>query len=325
MNETRVLVISDHEPGLPYSKGTRASELMVTGLSSFRAYQVAEEVEHRLHALEMDAVSRAELDAITVEVLRNLAGERYATNFLRWQEVATLRVPLVVLIGGATGVGKSTIATQLAVRLGIVRVSGTDAIREVMRAMLTSQLMPALYTSSFQAGSALREPPPLTADKVIVGFREQTAAVAVGVNALLERAALEGRSTVIEGAHVVPGFCDVGPYEDRVLAVPVVVTIEDEDVHRSHFVSRSGMLRPSERYLDSFENIRKVQRYIKSQALSHGVPVVPNYGLDQALAAIIDLVMDAAAERNPAAETAVSNSGAAAAPSAVIEPEGVTP
>ena len=307
-----MLVISDHEPGLPYSKGTRASELMVTGLSSFRAYQVAEDVEHRLHARASDTVTRSELDAITVDVLRNLAGERYAKNFLRWQEVAALPVPLVVLIGGATGVGKSTIATQLAVRLGIVRVVGTDAVREVMRAMLTSQLMPTLYTSSFQADSALREPPPRTADKVIVGFREQTAAVAVGVNALLERAALEGRSTLIEGAHVVPGFCDVGPYEERVLAVPVVVTIEDEDVHRSHFIARAGTLRPSQRYLDSFDNIRKVQRYIKSQALSHGVAVVPNYGLDQALAAIIDLVMDRAAERRP---------GSAHAP-AVPEAEG---
>src|SRR5262249_39647048 len=42
MREPRVLVISDGDPGLPYSKGTRASELMVTGLSSFRSYQIAE-------------------------------------------------------------------------------------------------------------------------------------------------------------------------------------------------------------------------------------------------------------------------------------------
>ena len=77
--------------------------------------------------------------------------------------------------------------------------------------MLTSQLMPTLYTSSFDADSALREPPPRTADKVIVGFREQTAAVAaVGITALLERVALEGTSTVIEGAHVVPGFITDG-------------------------------------------------------------------------------------------------------------------
>jgi 2-phosphoglycerate kinase len=194
-------------------------------------------------------------------------------------------------------VGKSTIATQLAVRLGIVRVAGSDTIREVMRAMLTSQLMPTLYTSSFDADAALREPPPRTADKVIVGFREQTAAVAVGITALLERVAVEGTSTVIEGAHVVPGFYDAAPYADRILAVPIVVTVEDEEAHRSHFAARADSPRPYDRYLASFENIRKVQRYIKSQALSHGVPVVPNYGLDRTIGAIIDLVMDRASER----------------------------
>ena len=111
--------------------------------------------------------------------------------------------------------------------------------------MLTSRLMPTLYTSSFDADAALREPPPRTADKVIVGFREQTAAVAaVGITALLERVAVEGTSTVIEGAHVVPGFYDAAPYADRILAVPVVVTVEDEEAHRSHFVARADSPRP---------------------------------------------------------------------------------
>src|SRR5205823_1909852 len=151
---------------------------------------------------------------------------------------ASLEVPLVVLIGGATGVGKSTMATQLAARLGVVRVLATDAVRDVMRAMLTSKLMPTLYTSSFNADSALREPPPRPADKVIVGFREQSAAVSVGVQALIKRAVVEGTSAVIEGAHVVPGFFDLDPYEGKVLAVPVVGSVEDEDLHRSHFVVR---------------------------------------------------------------------------------------
>ncbi len=64
-----------------------------------------------------------------------------------------------MLIGGATGVGKSTIATQLAARLGVVRVVASDAIREVMRAMFSRELMPSLHTSSFDADAALREPP----------------------------------------------------------------------------------------------------------------------------------------------------------------------
>ena len=298
MTDGRVIVISGDKPGLPYSKGLRASELMVTGLLPLRAYQVAEHVEERLQARNVTSVTRDELDDVTVEVLADLAGERYATRFVNWHKLATLKVPIVVLIGGATGVGKSTIATQLAVRLGIVRVVATDAVREVMRALFTSELMPTLYTSSFDADSALREPPPRPADRVIVGFREQTAAVSVGIRALVERAAVEGTSIVIEGAHVVPGFVDLGPYEDRVLPVPVVITVDDEEVHRSHFVARSAdsSFRHYERYQRGFRNIRKVQKYVKSQALSHGVPIIPNYSLDQALSGLTDLVVEKATE-----------------------------
>ena len=291
------ILISDRDSGLPYSKGLMASQVMVTGLSPVRAYQVAEAIEERLRELGVPSISNEQLGELALGVLEDLAGERYARNFQRWREIEALQVPLVVLIGGATGVGKSTLATQLATRLGIVRVVATDAIREVMRALFSHELMPTLHASSFEAGSVLREPP--SKDEVVVGFREQTAAVAVGVQALVERAAMEGTHLIIEGAHVVPGFLDLDPWRDRILAVPVVVTIEEDEVHRSHFAARASEHagRPAERYLDRFDDIRRVQRYIKSQALSHGVPVIANYSFDRALAAIIDLVMERATER----------------------------
>ncbi|MFB3737710.1 MAG: hypothetical protein ACE14W_01945 [Candidatus Velamenicoccus archaeovorus] len=291
------ILITGRETGLPFSKGLLASQVMVTGLSPYRSYQVAEAVEDRLVEMGAPAVTAEQLDRVALEVIEQVAGDRYAKNFLRWKEVEALDIPLVLLIGGTTGVGKSTIATQLAARLGIVRTVATDAVREVMRAMFSRELMPTLYRSSFEAGEALREPP--TRDAVIVGFREQVSAVAVGVDALVERAALEGMSMIIEGAHVVPGFLNLESRRDRILAVPVIVTVEDEEVHRGHFTVRSSdhQSRPATRYLNGFDNIRRVQRYIKSQALSHGVPVIPNYNFDHTLAAVIDLVMERVTER----------------------------
>jgi 2-phosphoglycerate kinase len=297
--ETRspYILNSDRETGLPYSKGLMASQVMVTGLSPFRAYEVAEAIEDRLVRSGRASITAHDLDALTVEVIDELAGDRYAKNFRRWRDVEALEIPLVVLIGGATGVGKSTLATQLATRLGIVRVVATDAVREVMRAMLSERLLPTLHRSSFEAGEALREPE--QRDVVVAGFREQTSAVAVGLDALLHRAALEGMSMIIEGAHVVPGFVDVVSHRDDMVTVPVIVTVEEEDVHRTHFLARSAdhAGRPATRYLDGFERIRRVQRYIKSQALSHGVPVIPNYNFDHTLAAVIDLVMERVTER----------------------------
>jgi 2-phosphoglycerate kinase len=308
-SKTPHIVITDREPGLPFSKGLMASQVMVTGLSPYRAYQVAEAIEDRLHEQGCSSVTSDELIEVAFTVIGEIAGDRYAKNLKRWREVERLDVPLVILIGGTTGVGKSTIATQLAARLNIVRVVATDAIREVMRSMLSAELMPTLHTSSFHADQALREPPGKAADALLLGFREQTAAVAVGINALIERAAEEGTSIVIEGAHIVPGFLDLESHQDRILAVPFILGVEDEGRHLTHFATREDAVawRPAERYAAGFENIRRLQRYVKSQALSHGVPVLPNYSFDQAIAAVMDLVMEHATQR--AAEISAAAAG----------------
>ena len=288
------ITISDRDPGLPYSKGLMASQVMVTGLPAHRAYEVAEAIEQRLLDEGRSSINSPELSRVALEVLRELAGDRYAKTFARWQEVQGLDVPLVILIGGAVGVGKSTIATHLAHRLGIVRVVSTDgSIREVMRSMLSSELMPALHVSSFQTDQAVREPT-RRSDALVSGFREQTQAVSVGIDAMINRSVTEGPSIVIEGVHVVPGFFDLEIHGDRLVAVPLILEVEDEARHLHHFAIRETGVRPAERYAKHFENIRKLQRYIKSQALSHDVPIVPNHSFDQAISTVLDLVMERA-------------------------------
>jgi 2-phosphoglycerate kinase len=297
----RHVVISDQEYELPYSKGLMASRIMATGLAPARAFHAAEVVEERLHALDKLSVTGAELNELTLDVLREEVGERYADSFSRWQTVRQLDLPLVILLGGATGVGKSTVATMLANRLGITRVIPTDAIREVMRSMFSEHLMPTLHTSSFDAARLVRSPLPRNADPVIIGFREQAAAVAVGIEALISRAVEEGTDLIVEGAHVVPGFVDGSRFAEQAVIVPLAITVEDEELHRSHFVFRAddARNRPSERYLDFFENIRKIQKYVKSLALEHGVPIVPSYNLDATLSRVIELVMNQAIEAIP--------------------------
>jgi 2-phosphoglycerate kinase len=299
--QPRHIVISDEEHQLPYSKGLMAASIMATGLAPARAFHVAEQVEERLHDLGVLSLTRAELFDVAHEVLVEEVGDRYAESFAKWHVTKRLDRPLVILIGGATGVGKSTIATQLAARLGLTRIIPTDAIREVMRAMFSDEMLPTLHTSSFEAERlASRNPLPRSADPVIIGFREQSAAVMVGVRALVGRAIMEGTDLILEGAHIAPGFLDLSEFEGAVV-VPFVVTVDDEELHRSHFILRAheSRGRVSDRYLDHFDNIRKIQRYVKSLAMEHGMPIIPSYNLDATLSQVIELVVTEATRNMP--------------------------
>jgi 2-phosphoglycerate kinase len=298
----RHIVISDEEHALPYSKGLMASSIMATGLPPARAFHVAERIEERLRERDVPSITRAELSDLAREVLVDLVGQRYADSFAKWQVVNRIDRPLIILIGGATGVGKSTVATQLASRLGITRIIPTDAVREVMRAMFSEELMPTLHTSSFDAVHLVRHPLPRNADPVIIGFREQAAAVAVGAQALMRRAVAENTDLVLEGAHLVPGFFDPAEFTGA-FVVQFVIAVDDPEAHRSHFLARAhdNRSRPSDRYLDFFDNIRTIQRYVKSLALERSVPIVHSYSLDATLAQVIELVVSRAMEGIPPA------------------------
>lgn len=299
MTETRRnrIFISGQEYGLPYSKGLTASSLMITGLGPVHAYSVANQVEKELMALGNDSVPIEKVTELTLGVLRRQAGEKYADAFLKWQSAARLNVPFIILIGGPTGAGKSTIATQLAIRLGITRVVSTDAVREVLRSAFTEEMFPTLYASSFEAGEAVRQPIPHSGDRLIIGFREQAAAVAVGAQRLIDRAISEGADLILEGAHLVPGFLESIDRDDAVV-VSLLVAVEDEELHRSHFYrrGRDSRERPLQRYLKAFKKIRSIQKYMISSATMRGVPTINNYDLDTTLSEIIDHVLSKALE-----------------------------
>jgi len=193
-------------------------------------------------------------------------------------------LPVIVLVGGATGTGKSTVGTEVAYRLGIRRVTSTDFVRETMRAFLSREFMPSIHYSSFEV------PGENGIGGVVDGFLDQTRNVLIGVKALIGRALQEGWSLVLEGVHLVPGM--LAPLEGATV-VHCVLAIEDEDIHESHFWVRdaaSGGMRPVQKYLDALPDIRLIQDFIVDQARRSSVPVVENVDIDQAVEDVIGLV-----------------------------------
>ena len=194
--------------GVPYSKGLMARALTAVGVPAMRAHELARRVEEDLRAR---GETVADLDRI-----EELADDDDAAmaRLRRYFALRELDLPVIVLLGGATGTGKSTVATELAYRLGITRVTSTDFIRQTMRAFFSRDFMPSIHYSSFEAGEALREPEE-AGDPAIVGFLDQTRNVLVGVHASLDRALEEGWSMVLEGVHLVPGLVEPPPEAEQ--------------------------------------------------------------------------------------------------------------
>jgi len=299
MPHGKQITLSDKAHGLPFSKGLLSQSFTATGLAPSRSYEVASAIQEDLRQRDELSITVDRLRELSEEYLSRMAGEEFAVRYRKLRKLGKLDKPLIVLVGGTTGVGKSTIATEVAHRLGITRITSTDSIREVMRGIFTKDLMPALHESAFNAWRGLRVPVPHGANPVIVGFREQTAVVSTGVQALIDRAVVEGVSLVVEGVHLVPGYIDTRQIENA-RVVQLVITVADEEAHRSHFyireVQTDGM-RPVERYRSNFGNIRLLGHYIEDLAREHEIPIIYSHQLDRTVAETLEHIVNEAIDQ----------------------------
>jgi len=281
--------------GLPFSKGLMARALIAAGLSADRAYELALALEADLEQSDRQSVSIERLEELAREALGAEDGALAMRRLRRYQDLYELDLPIILLVGGATGTGKSSVATDVAYRLGITRVTSTDFVRQTMRAFFSREFMPAIHHSSFEAGRVTADDDTETSEAVLDGFLEQTRDVLVGVQAAVDRALEEGWSMVLEGVHLVPGML---PREiEGALVVQCVLAIDDAEAHASHFWIRdsdSEGVRPYEKYLDAFDDIRLVQAYILGRARKHGVPVIENANIEDAIGEVMELVLNAA-------------------------------
>ncbi len=273
----------------PFSKGVLARSLTRAEMDPNKAYTFSSQIEAQL---KKEGVTLIKLDDLVNVVRQRLKEEdsEVAVQYGLWKRIRKCQDPLVILIGGSSGVGTSSIAFEVANRLGIRNMISTDMIREVMRKIASKELLPTIYESSYTAYRSLRIPPPPELDEVLIGFRDHVDTVSVGVEAVIERSITEGISIVIEGVHIVPGFIR----EDLVSRDNVhmfILTLEDEEVHKGRFYSRCRQQwarRPLERYMNYFGAIRRTHKYFESQANKYHVPVIENIDITTTIESIIE-------------------------------------
>lgn len=289
------LVRSPNGSTTPFSKGMLAVSLQGAGLDPSDAHDVARELERRMLLEGRREIGRSELRLLVSEMLERSHGARAAERYQILRTALGDSRPILVLLGGAAGVGKTTVAVEVARRLEIPRVIGTDSIRQIMRLMFSPDLMPEIHCSTYEAYQMLKPDVVATGSPVIAGYREQAQKIAVGVHALLDRAVEENTSLLIEGANLLPGVIELEPYREDAHVVFLLTAVLDPDAYRSHFTARARTARerPSDRYLRHMDDILAIQRYMLAEADRFSLPIIQNVHFDETVVAVLRSVIAA--------------------------------
>ncbi len=298
VGEREILVVEgEGRAFVPFSRGILAGSIRSAGVDVNDAFQIAREVADYLSRKAKFRVTRQELREITSRLLKKHLGREYARRYLLWRQIKKLDKPVIILIGGATGVGKSRLAAELTGILEINRMASTDSIREVMRKMLSKELVPSIHVSSYEAGNVIYKYGEMEREqKIVYGFLDQVEKILTGVEAVINRAIKENVSLIVEGIHLIPGICE--KFEGKAHMVHLILTTLDSEIHKSRFTSREKVSqRTSKKYLRNFRAIRLIQDFIYRLAKEKGTSVIENIDFDQTREKAVEIITDTLVEK----------------------------
>lgn len=289
----------------PFSADQHRRCLETIGLTYEEAMMVTTEIRQQLIDEQSTTVTSQEIARLTYRFLEKTAklGPAVAKRWMVWIDFQRSGRPLILLIGGTSGCGKSTIATALANQLDIVRTQSTDMLREVMRSMLSEQLLPILHNSSFNAWHALpsRDGSPLEDDAELLlaeGFLAQAELLSVASEAVIGRALRERVSLIFEGVHIHPSLLEKIPSDGDAVIVPIMLAVLKRGHLKERIAGRGTKVpqRRSERYLQHFQDIWRLQSFLLSEADRTKIPIIVNGRRDVVIREIMRTVIETLAK-----------------------------
>ncbi|WP_323735431.1 3H domain-containing protein [Methanosphaera sp. ISO3-F5] len=205
--------------------------------------------------------------------------------------------PYVILIGSASGIGKSTIASEISKKLNIKYLIETDFIREIVRGIIGSDYAPALHKSSYDAYTTLRDKINYENEEKLIeaGFEEHASFVIPAVEKVIKRSIKDKDSIVIEGVHLVPGLINLDQFKNDANVYFFILTA-DKEAHQERFISRAIAIKRGGAQLDYFRENRIINDDLIRKANSLSIPVINNNSMENTLKKILQIINEVSTE-----------------------------
>lgn len=291
------IVVHTPTRSMPFSVGILAHSLETCAIPPDMAMQGARNVLASLRTTGHREIDHKTLRRVIFRCLRDHCSDYSADRYLSWRRFENSGIPLIILIGGATGSGKSTISSELAFRLDITRHQSTDMMREIIRSYLSPQMVPTLEYSSFEAWRGLpasvESPRDDDGHPVVAGFLSQLSAMRLAMEATIDRAIEERHHLILEGVHVAPAEMDLQVKPDKAVVIPIMLASMKKDLLCKQLQrrGRENDERPSSRYKDNLEDIWGLQSWLLDEADKAGITIIENWHIEETVRTALDLVI----------------------------------
>ena len=191
---------------------------------------------------------------------------------------------LIILLGGASGTGKSSLTSIMAARMNL-QLFSSDNIRHSLRGFKLKSESPFIFASTYTADNLIQEEGLSQEEKILKGYHHQCKAVQEQLFGVLEQFYKSGKWVIVEGVHLTADFI-IKCMKEFKNCFGAMIQINKEESHKSRFISRSAThsLNPeSNPYVKNLHKIRLIQGDLLKGAAEKKLPIINNKILDKSV------------------------------------------
>ena len=275
---------------VPYLISSVGREILSSGIEPDLSFRMARRIKYALKRVGIEECQKELLRLIIIKTLKSFKSD-YKKRYVSYLKLKLSEKPLIILISGVNGVGKSTLAIELAYRFNISQIVSTDIIRESMRFFYDKKKDAAIFKSSHNAWELIGEK---NKRNILKGYKKHTDSVIPGVTWVLNRTSNRKKDMIIEGVHLLPSQLKKFLGKDNIYFFTIIAKTEKE--HKNKFYLRAEQLHGSsiERFFKHFDQIRLIQDYIIEDSKKYNIPVFDNDNMEDTLNSISAHVLLAA-------------------------------
>lgn len=173
------------------------------------------------------------------------------------KKINSLEKPLVIFIYGMPGTRKSSSAVQLAAKLGIKVVIGTDQIRDIVRLHVNDLFLAGPTHDRWQIIGQR------TPENIAKGYLAQSALLKRDILTILELARSRGENVIVEGVHLFPDLYWKLNDDPNLAFFHFLLSAENENIHNRNIDLKLRLRHGKEKDWpqEKIEDIREIQKF----------------------------------------------------------------